>query len=341
MLKKIFIKVVFLAIILVAMNFIYAKWFYERDIQEHSPIINFVREIPENTDLLYIGESSNTTYRESDEDKRTIAEFIGDYYPELNTNHITKPGSHAGIYKVLLNKVPKESQIQTLIVTLNLRSFNAQWIYSDLETPLQKSLVLLKPYPPLFNRFLLSFKSYDIASDEERRRQYNKKWLDDEFEMPHDFPYKNVAEWDYGMATSGMFEQSKIELACHYIKGYGFQIDLKNNPRIKDFDDIVALAKERNWNLVFNLLAENTQKADELVGEDLIFMMNQNTEKLIKYYENKGVTVINNLNSVEDEQFIDQDWTTEHYAEKGRKAVAKNVAVGLKKWHADLFESSK
>ena len=339
MLKKIFIKVIFLVIILVGFNFIYAKWFYEKDIQEHSAIINFVRDIPNNADIIYIGESSNTTYREDDNDKRTISEFVGDYYPNLNTYQITKPGSHAGIYKVLLDKIPKENKVETLVVTLNLRSFNAQWIYSELETPLQKSLVLLQPYPPLFNRFLLSFKAYDIASDEERRKQYNEKWVEDEFEMPDDFPYKNVAEWDYGMASSGKFEQSKIELACHYIKGYGFQIDLENNPRIKDFDNIVTIAKERNWNLVFNLLAENTQKADELVGDDLIYMMNQNTEKLIKYYENKGVTVVNNLNKVDDNQFIDQSWTTEHYAEKGRKTVAKNVAEGLKKWHAEFFES--
>jgi hypothetical protein len=68
-------------------------------------------------------------------------------------------------------------------------------------------------------------------------------------------------------------------------------------------------------------------------------MMNQNVEKLTNYFEAQGVIVVNNLNSVDDEQFIDQDWTTEHYAEKGRKTVAKNVAEGLKKWHKDDFKS--
>lgn len=339
MLKKILIKAFFLLVLLVIINFIYTKWFYESDIQEHSEVINLVRNIPNDADIIYIGESSNTTFRENDVDKRTISEFIGDHFPTLNTYHITKPGSHAGIYKVLLNQIPKENQAQTVIITLNLRSFNAQWIYSDLETPLQKSMVLLKDYPPLFNRFLLSFKAYDIKSDEERRQQFNKKWLKDEFHMPNDFQFKNVTQWDYWMAHSGKYEQEKVELACHYIKAYGFQIDLENNPRIQDFNDIIELAKERNWNVVFNLLAENTQKAEDLVGEDLTYMMTENVGKLTLYFEKKGVLVVNNLNSVDNEQFIDQDWTTEHYAEKGRQTIAGNVASELKRWYGDQFKA--
>jgi len=88
---------------------------------------------------------------------------------------------------------------------------------------------------------------------------------------------------------------------------------------------------------VFNLLAENTDKAKELVGENLIYMLNENMKTLTNYYERKGVTVVNNLNSVRNEQFIDQEWTTEHYAEFGRKTIAKNVSQSLRKWHGDNF----
>lgn len=65
-------------------------------------------------------------------------------------------------------------------------------------------------------------------------------------------------------------------LACHYIKTYAFQIDTIQNPRIKDFDNIVALAKKRNWNLVFNLMAENIDKAESLVGNELVSFIKQN-----------------------------------------------------------------
>ena len=343
MLKKIFYRIALLIALLVLLNFIYTRWFLERDIQKHSDIINLVREVPNDADIIYIGESSNITYRGDDVDKRPISDFIGDFFPELNTYDITKPASHAGIYKVLLEKIPDENQVKTVIVTLNLRSFNAQWIYSNLETPLQKSLVLLNSYPPLVNRFLLSFKAYDIKSDNERTEQFKKKWKEDTFDLPFDFQFADVMEWDDWMAyhgkkdKNGKYDQGQTELACHFIKAYGFQLDTNNNPRMHDFDKIIALAKQRNWNLVFNLLAENTEKAEDLVGEDLLYMINDNVQKLEKHFSNRGAIVVNNIDIVEDEQFIDQNWTTEHYAEKGRRIIAKNVAESLKEWHGDYY----
>ncbi len=343
MLKKLFYKTIQLCLLLIVINFIYTKWFYENDIQKYSELINTVRDVPNDADVIYLGESSNKTSREDDIDKRGISDFIGDYFPNLNTYDITKNAAHAGIYKVLLENIPAKNQVNTIIVTLNLRSFDASWIYSGLETPLQKSTILLKKNPPLFNRFLLSFKVYDIKSEEERVVQFKDKWKNDKLYFEQEHPYKNVIEWDYWMATkgakftNGVKDQSKTELSCHYVKTYAFHIDTLTNPRIKDFNDIVDLAKERNWNLVFNLLAENTSKAKELVGDELVNMMNINAEMLTQYYENKGVIVVNNLNKVEDEEFIDQNWTTEHYAEKGRKIIARNTAIALKKWLKNDF----
>ena len=336
-----------LSILLVILNFIYSKWFYENDIQKHSDIINLVKNIPDDADIIYIGESSNITFRGDDLDKRPISGFIGDYFPKLNTYNITKPASHAGIYKVLLENIPLQNKVKTVIVTLNLRSFNAQWIYSNLETSLQKSIVLIKDYPPLLNRFFLSFKAYDIKSEKEREEQFKAKWRKDEFHFDNDFQFKNVIEWDGWMWHNGIkngngeYDNAQTELACHYIKTYAFEIDINNNPRIKDFNEIIELADERGWNLVFNLLGENTTKAKELVGDDLVFLMNKNASLLKEYFENKGVMVINNLNAIESDQYIDQDWTTEHYAEKGRKIIAKNVANAICKWHTNDFVEPK
>ena len=221
--------------------------------------------------------------------------------PDLALYDLTKPAAHAGIFKVLLQQMPEESEVETVIVTLTLRSFNAQWIHSPLETSLQKSLVLLKPYPPLVNRFLLSFKAYEIKTREEREADFKKQWQKDKLHFPYAFPHENVALWDRWMAYEGIPDESgetdraRTELACHYIKAYGFQIDTLKNPRIADFDEIVELARERGWKLVFNLMAENMEKAGELVGEDLLFLMNENRELLLDYYRSKGVMVVDNL----------------------------------------------
>lgn len=345
MFKRIAIRIGLVMVLLIASNYIYTNLFFEKDIQQQSAAINLIRAIPNNADIIYLGESSNITFRGNDIDKRPISAFIADHYPALKVYDITKPASHAGIFKVLLKNIPDSSEVQTVIVTLNLRSFNAQWIHSTLETPLQKSMVLLRNYPPLLNRFQLSFKAYDIKTDLERELEFKRKWQKDKFHLPYSFPHTDVIQWDKWMATTGVkdktgkIDAAQTELASHYIKAYGFQIDTLHNPRIKDFNDIVRLSEKKGWNLVFNLLSENTEKAGKLVGEDLLYIMNENRNLLIKYFEQKGVTVVDNLSAVEDDQFIDQNWTTEHYGEKGRKKIARNVASAIKLFHPEAFTS--
>ncbi len=334
---KIIIRIIYLIIFLVVSNYVYKVYFFEKDIQQYSDIINLVRKVPDNADIVYLGESSNTTVRGDDKDKRAISTIIADNFPKLKIYDITKPASHADVYKVLISHIPKTNKLKTLIVTLNLRSFNAQWIYSDLETAIQKSLVLLRPYPPLINRFMLSFKAYDIKTKKERERQFKHKWKHDKYNLPFKFDFDNLKDWEGYVWHKGVLNPDGTKnfelknLTCHYIKAYAFQIDTLKSPRIKDFDQIVEIAKKRNWKLVFNLMAENTQRAKELLGNDILYFLEYNRKLLIDYYQRKGVTVVDNLNSVENEQFIDQDWTTEHYAEKGRQTIATNVTDTLMK----------
>jgi len=336
-LKPLLYKSLLLLLILISVNYIYKYLFLEADLQLHSPIINLVRNVvDEECEVIYLGESSNITTRENDLDKRPISDFISDYYPTIKFGTITKEASHAGIYYELLRNVPENTKVKTVIVTMNMRSFNANWLYSDLETPLQKSMVLLKEYPPLVNRLLLSFRGYDIKTTKERQEQYEQSWKNDLLTLPNPFPYKNVVEWDKGMAAKGIrdsngFHDEKLTaLACNYVKTYAFQIDMKKNQRINDFDKIVQLAKERNWKLVFNLMAENVERAQELVGDDLVYLMRKNRDLLLKRYHKNGIIVVDNLEKVPDEEYIDRNWTTEHYAENGRRIIAKNVAVSMK-----------
>ena len=341
--KKLILKTCLLVLLLLAMHFFYVGFFYEADLQRYSPMINLVRAVPDTADILYVAESSNNHTRYNDADKRKISSFLADLYPELCVAEITQPAAHPGIYKVLLNNVPKESRIKTLVITLNLRAFNAQWIYSDLETALQKEMVLLRQFPPLINRFLLSFKAYDIKTPEEREEQIHHKWENDRLFFPYDFPCKNIIEWDRYIVENGINNENstrsarKTELATHYVKAYAFRIDTLKNPRIKDLNKIIKIAQKRKWNLVFNLLAENTDKANELLGKDLLYLMEENRKLLVDYFTRRGVVVVDNFYAVDDREFVDVNWTTEHYAERGRRIIASNVADSLQKFYPDAY----
>ena len=85
--QKIALRIVALIGLLILFNYIYVAFLLEEDIQKHSPIINLVRNLPKNADIVYIGESSNYTYSPIDADKRSISDFIGDHYPTLVVNN--------------------------------------------------------------------------------------------------------------------------------------------------------------------------------------------------------------------------------------------------------------
>lgn len=335
-LKKIGYRIFVLIILLVALNYVYHYFFMEADLQEHSNIIRNVRNaVNEEQEVIYFGESSNSNVNVNDTDRRHISSMIADYFPETKFGVIEQAAYHAEMYNVLMQHIPMDSEVKTIIVTMNLRSFNAGWIYSDLETSLQKSMVLLRDRPPLLNRFLLSFKGYEIKSIEERHQQIYQKWETDTLVFPYPFPFKTVRKWDKAVAwgrwkmIDNTWTKQKIELATHYIKAYAFQIDTLTNPRIADFDEIVNIAKKRNWNLVFNLLAENVDKANVLLGEDILFLLRSNRDLLVSRYQKNGVVVVDNLESVPDQSFSDQEWTTEHYDQRGRAIVAKNIVDSI------------
>ncbi len=343
--QKLTIRIAVLAGIIVAINFIYSKTLYKKDFVTNSPIIENIRNLPTDCKVVYLAESSNFTYYKDDKDKRRISEFSSDFYPGLNCCYLDQAAMHAGNFKYVLYNIPENSKIETIIVTMNLRSFGADWIYSKLETALQKQMVFLHKRPPLVNRMFLAFKGYDLKDEEERHRQVLKEWGKENLSLPPSFPYKCVNEWDKARANGsildsiGNWDMAKIQLSCHYVKTYAFRIDTLTNARIKDFDEIVKYAKKRGWNLVFNLLAENTEKASELVEPELLLLMRQNRDLLVKRYSRMGVLVVDNLEDVHDKEYIDQNWTTEHYTETGRKIVARNLADSLKKIYPQYYSA--
>ena len=337
--KKLLIRIGMVLVMLVVLNWVYSKWFFEKDLREHSDIVELSWQVTDDScRIIYLGESSNSHYGDEESSHRKISDFTADYFPRVKMGDLTKEASHAQTYYYMLRHIPATSAVETVVVTMNLRSFGPLWIYSKLETPLRKQLVLLEDYPPLVNRFLLAFKAYPIKTEEEWNELVFEHWRNDTFSIPN-FAWRTNVDWDYGMYSYGWYDANGqrdwdvTALACHYIKTYAFEIN-DDNPRVKDFDAIVALCRERGWNLVFNLMAENVDKANELVGKDLMLLFRLNRDYLLKRYGNlEGVTVVNNLSLVRDVNFIDQDWTTEHYYEEGRRIVADHLAQALREFY--------
>jgi len=344
--KKLLSRIGLVLVLLVVLNWVYSKWFFEKDLRKHSDIVELSWDVTDDScRIIYVGESSNNHFGDEESNHRKISDFVSDYFPKVKMGDMTHSASHAQTYYYMLKHIPASSKVETVVVTMNMRSFGPLWIYSKLETALRKQLVLLEDYPPLVNRFLLGFKAYPIKTEEELDSLTRQHWREDPLVFPFDFEWDNVYQWDSATAWQGRhnyegeYDPKWTELVCHYIKSYGFQIR-DDNPRLKDFDDIVALSRKRGWNLVFNLMAENVDKANGLVGKELMYLMKQNHDYLLDRYGHlDGVTVVDNLNLVRDVDFIDQDWTTEHYYEDGRRIIAGNVAKALKAYYPEEYRN--
>ncbi len=328
--KKISLKLLVLTGVLVGLDLLYYYTLYPQDIERNCSLMEISQRAKAGVDMVYLGESSNFSCAKSDTDRRSISTIIGESLPAHQVGDLSKAACHASIYYDILRNIPRQNDVKTAIVTVNMRSFTAEWIYSDLETALRKEQIMMKKAPALYKRLLLAFKAYPVWTEEERSAIIRKGFKKQTFSLPHPFPYRNANEWDHGVGGSytlynGMQPSAdSLALACHHIKHFACELDNKN-PRIKDLDNIVRLCKKRGWQPVFNILAENVDQIDSLCGPDLLYLLERNVQYVTDRYEAMGVIVVNNLHAVRDNDFFDRDFPTEHYSQTGRKAIADNV----------------
>lgn len=333
---KILKKLLLFAGVLVALEFVYRITFFPKDIQEHCSLMA-LSQIPtqNHAQIIYLGESSNKTYRSSESDTSYISEMIAEQMPEYRFGHITKSAANAAIYYDILRNIPQNNDVQTVILTVNMRSFSSEWIYSNLENYFHKQQVFMQRGPALWRRLQLDLKSYEFWTDEEREQLVIEGFKKQTFDCGPSLPYHTAYDWDHDLGWGIWFphgkkmSQDSVPMACHYIKIFAYTLDDKN-PRIKDLDKIVELCKERNWQLVFNILPDNFDQIRSMLGEELVSLMQRQNAYIVSRYTAKGVLVINNEGLVRDEEFIDRDFPTEHYGMVGRKAIADNIVQHLR-----------
>ncbi len=337
LLYKSLLGIVVIGIIFYFTNMLYARCGWEKDIQKIDGLkmLTDLNDGMDRDDIFYFAESSNSTYSEKDTITKSISAMTNDCFSKLKISSIERGALHAGVYKKLISNIRKDAKVKTIIVTMNLRSFGSNWINSSAENNCQELQIAYSDYPPLLKKMMFVFRAYSYKEDWERTEDYINDITYTKIKGPLPLPFNTAREWDNYIAnnlfrdSNGIENRPKIELACHNVKIFGFNIDTLTNPRIKDFDEIVELCKKKKIKLFFNLLAENTEYADSLVGKELLMVMRENKTILVNYYSRKGVTVIDNFELVKGIDYIDQSWTTEHYNQAGRKVIARNMAKTL------------
>lgn len=318
---KIVIRLVLLLTIVVLSNYIYTRTTYEKDLKAVTGSLFFkYKDAVSHANTLYFSASPNSTISKYDTDKRFISTIVNERLPYLNISAVDTGAIHAEVFKQLIASIPVENNIENIIVHVNYRSFGLGWIQSTLENAIQKQLVFYTNRPPIINRFLQGLNAYDAISAKERERIMLTGWKNTP--LPFPYPKNSVTNW-CAVEKWGDWKNKKRQLADNYIKNFAFVLD-ENNPRIKDFDAIVELCKHKQIALTFVILPENLEQAKALVDDDLVDLMKQNKDYLIKRYQDQ-VRIIDAFNSVSDTNFIERDFPSEHYNEIGRNQVAELI----------------
>lgn len=344
--KKIAIRIIFLLVLLAIVNAIYSKFGYQQELEKYAPIGQKIKTLDQGMDILYLSHENNTGYLNNDLDRRGIDQLLQDYYPELRLKAITFPRAHPGIYADLSNALGKDRDSLTIVLALNLRSFGPGWKNARLEKQYRKDLLFVQPGPPLWNRFLVLFNAYFHLSEEENWEHIHRVWNKKIFTKAEGFKYTSVKSWDRAVATRGIrdeqgkYDVAKTETATQYIKSYAFRLDGTRNEMIRSLDEIVSTAEKNKWKLVLSMLPVNIEKAEGLVGNDLMQLVMQNRHFLMSRYLDKGLQVIDLTSLLPGDAFIEVNQPTSRYDEMGRKEIAYEIANALSTIFPEKYQPS-
>ncbi len=347
----------FVVILFIGFNFIYQKEFYASDVQKYSRVKNRIDSAFKNGEIIYLGESSNTSYNPwTDTLKQSISDFLQLYIPSQKVEAVTHESYHPGLFKQMFNLHPNNhrpwefmamNHNHTIVLGVNIRTCGPTAVFSRNEASNQQEALFYSKRPSLLTRLFLSLKYYDHRDALEMERLKFQWWrlvdisgdgnVGDTFHISN--KYKTVKTWIDDLASDQRPElpvQVK-NMADAYVKEFAFLLD-DNNVRVQDLKEIVEICNKLSGKLIFHILPPNKQHANALFNQgELIQYLNYNYLFLKKRFSEWGVTVVDNYNLPEANEkvsrFTDQWYPTEHYDAAIRKAIAKslvNVIEGQK-----------
>lgn len=322
LIKYISLRLALLFILFLGFNAIYSRYIFPMDEKTNGLLTPKLKNGLHSSDILFFSASPNSAYPPSDMDHRSMSEILDNLLPNHQVTSVDTGAIHAGIFKLLIEQIPKENNLNYIIVNMNYRSFGIGWIESNLENVIEKQAVFYKNRPLLLSRFLQGLNAYPCKPQNEREYIIKQHWKNDL--LPFNPPHQFSLQWQESMENEWT-DTNQIKLAQYYIQNYAFVIN-ENNQRVKDFDAIVKWAKTHQIPLVFNILGENIEQSKTLVGADLVKLMNQNKAFLMDRYQKMGVIMVDNMNQIPDSCFYERFWPTEHYDFTGRSIVANAIA---------------
>ena len=322
-LYKILARLGFGMVLFLALNWLYGQYLFKADIEKYAPIRPKIISSFAEGDIVYFGESSNTSFNPwTDSFNNSIGDFMQLALPNKDIRQVSHESFHLGLFKDMLQLRNEARQNQTLVFTLNMRTFSPAAIYSATEARNQQEALFYSDRWPLLTRIFLSFHYYDNRSENERNRLKQQYW------RTHN---PNVLETKEALNKKLEKAPHKIKAMAHeFVNEFMFVID-KDNPRLKDLQKIIAYGKQNKVRIVFHILPESRGYAESIVGSELIEIMDNNVQFLEQFLQKENVEYINNYKQSIYLDYTDQYYPTEHVNWQTRSSIAFSIAKYLDK----------
>jgi hypothetical protein len=335
-----FTRLIAVMAFLLVLNEVYKSTLYPRDVQKFSRVKNRIDSAFALGDIVYLGESSNTSFNPwTDTLNQSIGDFLQLYIQDgRRVEQITHEGYHPGLFLKMLNLLPEDVQSgKTVILGVNMRTCGPTAMFSGNEASNQREALFYTKRPPLLTRIFMGLHFYDNRNELERESLKVQWWRTQKLPVPE----KTVMLWNEGIAQNYHSELSpEIKaMAGAYIKEFGFILD-DENQRVRDLKEIVNICKGKGLNLIFHVLPPNRYHAKRLFGEKLVNIMDANHDFLMERFKQWGVETVDNyflneaneINAVnKGSYYTDQWYPTEHFNAHIRRAIAENIAARMLK----------
>ena len=267
-----------------------------------------------NGDVVYLGESSNTSFNPwTDTFGYSVSEFLQMYLPQNRVRGVSHDGYHVGLFSQMLGLMPEhwaDSGRKTVVITVNMRSFGPSAMFNGNEASNQQEAIFYSHRTALLNRVYVSLHHYDNRDSREMERA-KTQWFrtrdlrigggaGQHYGSTHGgrglesagekWFYHNTVKWwlrdlqrQYA-PVSGEADLARVmPMAEAYLKEFAFLLD-EENPRVQALDAIVAKCKQEQVNVVFVLLMPNFDHAHRLFGAELTQLMDCNMDFLRKRF---------------------------------------------------------
>ena len=267
-------------------NWVYEQTLYPKERFQFSRVAGKLDSALKQSDIVYLGESSNTSFNPwTDTLGYSVSQWLQYYFDSsVQVTGVSHDGYHVGMFRKMLGLLPergKNGKMPTLIVTVNMRSFGPAATFNPNEASNQQEAVFYSHRLPLLNRVYVSLHHYDNRNSLEMEREKFRWWRTHNLNKAQDKlsgeslirsfenSYTTTKQW-FGALSEQNYElpQEIRNMADAYVKEFAWVLN-DDNPRLKDLKAMVEYCSDKNVNLVLLLLIPNRAHADSLFGQQL------------------------------------------------------------------------